>query len=178
MHLFKRINTLSGWTVFTIASAVYVNTVEPTASLWDCGEFIASSYKLQIGHPPGAPFFLLLGRMFSFLAGNDVSRIAYWVNILSALSSGFTILFLFWTITLLAKKCFPSTNGISLPQTIGIIAAGAIGSLTYAFTDSFWFSAVEAEVYALSSLLTAFVVWAMLRWDSTEDESTANRWLI
>lgn len=178
MIYFKQINNITGWAVFAIASMVYVNTVEPTASLWDCGEFIASAFKLEVGHPPGAPFFLLLGRMFSFLAGNDVSKVAYWINILSALSSAFTILFLFWTITLLARKFIPVPNQPTLPQTISIVAAGAVGALAYTFSDSFWFSAVEAEVYALSSLLTAFVVWAMLKWENTENDSTANRWLI
>ncbi|MDO1449136.1 DUF2723 domain-containing protein [Rhodocytophaga aerolata] len=177
MLSFNRLNNLTGWAVFAVASLVYVATVEPTASLWDCGEFIASAFKLEVGHPPGAPFFLLLGRMFSFLAGSDVSKVAYWINILSALSSAFTILFLFWTITLLARKFLPVPQQPTLPQTVSVLAAGAVGALAYAFTDSFWFSAVEAEVYALSSLLTAFVVWAMLRWENTQTESAANRWL-
>jgi hypothetical protein len=179
MSTFRKINNLTGWAVGAIAFTVYASTVEPTASFWDCGEFIASSYKLMIQHPPGAPFFLLIGRLFSFLALGDTTLIAFWINILSALCSAFTIVFLFWTITLLGRKLLNLTHDEpSRPQILGLLAAGAIGALAYTFSDSFWFSAVEAEVYAMSSLFTAVVVWAMLRWERLENESVANRWLI
>jgi hypothetical protein len=178
MITYRKINNLTGWSVFAGALAVYTSTVEPTASLWDCGEFIASSYKLLIQHPPGAPFFLLVGRMFSFLAGGDTSQVAFWINILSALCSAFTILFLFWTITLLGRKLMNFSEEPAMPQTVGLMTAGSIGSLAYAFTDTFWFSAVEGEVYAMSTLFTAFVVWAILKWENIAEESAANRWLI
>jgi hypothetical protein len=178
MNNYRKINNLTGWSIFASALAVYANTVEPTASLWDCGEFIASSYKLLIQHPPGAPFFLLVGRMFSFLAGGDTAQVAFWINILSALCSAFTILFLFWTITLLGRKLMHISTEPNLPQTVGLMVAGAIGALAYSFTDTFWFSAVEGEVYAMSTLFTAFVVWAILKWEHIVEESAANRWLI
>lgn len=168
-----------GWAVFGISALVYFITVERTASFWDCGEFIACSYKLQVPHPPGAPLFLLIGRMFSLLA-TDVSMVAFWINISSVLSSAFTILFLFWSITLFGAKLLPerSIKNLTDAQIIALMGAGLVGSLAYTFSDSFWFSAVEAEVYAMSSFFTAFVVWAMLKWELIEDESLANRWLI
>ncbi len=176
---FRKINNLTGWAVFAAAAFTYIRTVEPSAAWWDVGEFIAASYKLLIGHPPGAPFFLLTGRLFSLLAGNDVTQVAYWINISSALFSAFTILFLFWTITLLGRKLIPvPVENFTPAQTFGLMAAGVVGALSYAFSDSFWFSAVEAEVYAMSSLFTAFVVWATLRWELIEDPAAANRWLI
>ncbi len=177
---FKLLNNIGGWAVFAISLIVYLMTVERTASFWDCGEFIACSYKLQVPHPPGAPFFLLVGRMFSFLAAGDVTLVAYWINVSSALCSAFTILFLFWTITLFGAKLFPerSIKNLSDSQIITLLGAGLVGSLAYTFSDSFWFSAVEAEVYAMSSFFTAFVVWAMLKWELIEDESQANKWLI
>jgi hypothetical protein len=177
---FQKINNLTGWAMFAVATLVYMLTIEETASYWDCGEFIAVSYKLQVPHPPGAPLFLLLGRMFSFLAFGNVEQVAFWVNVLSVLASGFTILFLFWTITLFGRKIMGITDDskITSDQTVLLMGAGAVGALTCTFSDSFWFSAVEAEVYAMSSFFTAFVVWAMLKWDVIEDESKANRWLI
>lgn len=179
MHNFKKINTVSGWVIFGIATLVYWLTVEPTASFWDCGEFIAVSYKLEVPHPPGAPLFLLIGRMFSFLALGDVTSVAYWINIVSVLCSGFTILFLFWSISLLGRKILKiKDNNISLPQIYMLMGASAIGALAYTFSDSFWFSAVEAEVYAMSSFFTAFVFWAILKWELVEDESQGNKWLI
>ncbi|MGF1638445.1 MAG: DUF2723 domain-containing protein [Cyclobacteriaceae bacterium] len=179
MQDFKRINNISGWIIFAIATLVYWLTVEPTASYWDCGEFIAVSYKLEVPHPPGAPLFLLIGRMFSFLAMGDVEMVAYWINVSSAIASGFTILFLFWSITLLGRKMFAIKAGEETPaQTWLLVAGGAIGALCYTFSDSFWFSAVESEVYALSSFFTALVVWAMLKWDTIEDEKLASRWII
>ncbi|UII27799.1 DUF2723 domain-containing protein [Fulvivirga maritima] len=177
---FKRVNNIAGWIVFTIATIVYLLTLERTGSYWDCGEFIAVSYKLMVPHPPGAPFFLLIGRIFSFLAFGDGTQVAYWINVSSALSSGFTILFLFWTISMFSRKMLKIklNEKLSSEQTWLIIGASAVGSLAYTFSDSFWFSAVEAEVYAMSSFFTAFVVWAILKWDLIEDESRANRWLI
>jgi hypothetical protein len=156
-----------------------VATIEETASFWDPGEFIAVAYKLQVPHPPGAPFFLLVYRMFSFLAFGDGLEVAYWMNVGSALFSGFTILFLFWSITLLGRKLFQIAKGKeSKGQTITLMGAGIIGALTYTFTDSFWFSAVEAEVYAMSSFFTAIVIWAFLKWDVIEDPRDENRYMI
>ncbi|MEQ9116844.1 DUF2723 domain-containing protein [Fulvivirga sp.] len=177
---FNKINNIGGWIVFGISALVYLITAEETASYWDCGEFIAVSYKLMVPHPPGAPFFLLLGRIFSFFAFGDVTQVAYWINMISVLSSAFTILFLFWTISMLSRKLLKVGNveEMDLGQTIMILGASAVGALAYTFSDSFWFSAVEAEVYALSSFFTAFVVWAILKWELMEDESRANRWLI
>lgn len=175
---FKRLNDITGWIIFLIATAVYVLTVEPTASFWDCGEFIACAYKLQVPHPPGAPLFLLIGRLFSFLALGDVQKVAYWVNMISVLSSSFTVLFLFWSITLLGKRLVKTDGSFTLGQIIAILGAGAVGSLAYTFSDSFWFSAVEAEVYAISSFFTAFVVWAMLKWESIADRPGADKWLL
>jgi len=179
MQNYKKINNISGWAIFTLATIVYWLTVEPTASYWDCGEFIAVSYKLEVPHPPGAPLFLLIGRMFSFLALGDVEQVAYWINISSVLASGFTILFLFWTITLLGRKIFKIQKGEETPGQIALLMGSAgIGALAYTFSDSFWFSAVEAEVYAMSSFFTAFVFWAILKWEVIEDESLANKWII
>jgi hypothetical protein len=176
---YKKVNNLTGWSVFVVATMVYVLTVEETASFWDPGEFIAVSYKLQVPHPPGAPFFLLIYRMFAFFALGDVLEVAYWMNIGSALFSGFTILFLFWSITLLGKKLFQiKSGGESKGQTISLMGAGLIGSLAYTFTDSFWFSAVESEVYAMSSFFTAIVIWAFLKWDVIEDPKEENRWML
>ncbi|MDJ1473662.1 DUF2723 domain-containing protein [Cytophagaceae bacterium DM2B3-1] len=179
MYSFRKINNLTGWAVFAIAAVTYVRTVEPTVSFWDCGEFIAAAHKLLIGHPPGAPFFLLVAHLFTDALASDSSQVAYWMNVLSALSSAFTILFLFWTITLLGRKLITTpVTEYSIGQTIGLIMAGVVGSLVYTFSDSFWFSAVESEVYALSSLFTAFVVWAMLKWELIDDSAAANRWLL
>ena len=179
MDNFQKTNNIVGWVLFVLASIVYIITIEPTASLWDCGEFIAVSYKLQVPHPPGAPFFLLVGRMFSFLAFGDVEKVAFWITMSSALSSGFTIMFLFWTIVLLGRKVLKVESGQETrEQTLLLMGAGIIGALAYTFSDSFWFSAVEAEVYAMSSFFTAFVFWAMLKWELIEDPSTANKWLI
>jgi hypothetical protein len=171
---FKFWNTISGWLVFLVAALTYLLTMEPTASFWDCGEFISSAAKLDVGHPPGAPFFMLMGHFFSLFASSP-GQIAACVNALSALASAFTILFLFWTITALAKKMVePDT----LWRQIGILAAGAVGALAYTFSDTFWFSAVEGEVYASSSLFTAVVFWLMLKWDEHADEEGSDKWLI
>ncbi|GAA4403919.1 DUF2723 domain-containing protein [Nibrella viscosa] len=179
MQSYKRLNTLTGWAVFAVALLTYALTVEPTASFWDCGEFIACSFKLQVPHPPGAPFFLLLGRMFSLLALGDLTKVAFWVNMVSVTSSAFTILFLFWTITMLAQKLlYKAEATYATADTLIVLGTGAVGALTYTFSDTFWFSAVEAEVYGLSSFFTAIVVWAAFRWERIEDDATANRWLL
>lgn len=178
---FIKLNNLIGWIVWAIATVTYCSTIEPTASFWDCGEYIACSYKLEVGHPPGAPFFLLIGRFFTLFSGDDPSRAAMMINIMSALCSSFTILFLFWTITRLGikslgKKVADLTQG----QQWAVLGAGIVGGLAYTFSDSFWFSAVEGEVYAMSSFFTAIVFWAILKWD--EEDSTnptsALRWLV
>ncbi len=177
---FQKSNNITGWLVFAVALITYWLTMEETASYWDCGEFIAVSYKLQVPHPPGAPLFLLMGRVFSFLAMGDVTKVAYWINFMSVLASAFTILFLFWSITLFGRKMMglAKDSEITSDQTWILMGAGLVGSLAYTFSDSFWFSAVEAEVYAMSSFFTAFVVWGILKWDVIEDESKANRWIL
>ncbi|MFY0654557.1 MAG: DUF2723 domain-containing protein [Cyclobacteriaceae bacterium] len=175
MSDFNKINNITGWALFVLSTTVYALTVEPTASYWDCGEFISVSYKLEVPHPPGAPLFLLIGRLFSFLAFGDVEQVAYWINMLSVVSSGFTILFLFWSITHLAQKLVPEEAEW---KNILIIGSGAVGALAYTFSDSFWFSAVEAEVYGMSSFFTAFVVWAMLKWENIDDPARQNKWMI
>ena len=178
MKKYKLYNIVIGWIIFLVAASVYLATIEPTASFWDCGEFIAASFKLEVGHPPGAPFFLLLGRFFSLFAGGDVSKVAKMINILSALASAFTILFLFWTITHLAKKIIQKGDYLNTKGMINIFTCGIIGALAYTFSDTFWFSAVEGEVYATSSLFTAVVFWAILKWENITDEKYANRWII
>ena len=178
MENYRRLNLLIGWGVFIISLIVYLLTIEPTTSFWDCGEFIATAYKMEVGHPPGAPFFMVLGRLFTLFAGNDVSKIAITMNILSAMASAFTILFLFWTITHLVKKFYSTDDNLSLSNTITIMGSGIVGALAYTFTDSFWFSAVEAEVYSTSSLFTAVVFWAILKWENEADKPFANRWII
>jgi len=176
---FARLDMLAGWFMFALALAVYVRTLEPTTSFWDPGEFISAAYKLQVPHPPGAPLFLLTGRLFSFLALGDLSRVAYWINMVSALASAFTILFLFRTITLLTKKLlFPATAAATVPQQLLVLGSGVVGALSFTFSDSFWFSAVEAEVYASSSFFTALVVWAMLQWEQAAGTKQGYHWLI
>lgn len=177
MNTFRRANIITGWIVFIISAIVYLLTKEPTASFWDCGEFIASSYKMEVGHPPGAPFFMLVSRFFSLFASSP-DQVAKWVNTMSALFSAMTIAFLFWTITHLAKKILSKNGEISIPGMFSVIGAGVVGALAYAFSDTFWYSAVEAEVYATSSLFTAIVFWAILKWENVADSPGANRWII
>ncbi|MDR3327166.1 MAG: DUF2723 domain-containing protein [Prevotellaceae bacterium] len=177
MKKFRLIETITGWAVFAIAAAVYLMTIEPSASFWDCGEFIASADKLEVGHPPGAPFFILMGRVFAIFA--EPASVAKMINSFSALCSAFTILFLFWTITHLARKIAANgTKEFSTGSIIAIIGAGAVGALAYTFSDTFWFSAVEGEVYAFSSFFTAIVFWCILRWEDAADKGNASRWLI
>jgi hypothetical protein len=194
---YNRINNLIGWMVFAIACTVYLMTMERSTSFWDTGEFISGAYKLQIPHPPGAPLFLLIGRFFVILFGDSPATAAIAVNSMSAIASGCTILFLFWTITYFAKKIIQKNNepnnkalknkeaGNKLPllplsnsQLFAIMGAGAVGALSYTFSDSFWFSAVEGEVYALSSFFTAIVFWAALKWEQRADRPGADRWLV
>lgn len=180
MNSFKKINNISGWLVFAIAAFVFLKTMEETGSFWDCGEFIAAAYKLQVGHPPGASLFLMVARVASLFALGNVENVALMVNAMSAIASAFAVLFLFWTISLLVRKFIvPDKNGnFSMEQTLAIIGSSIVGSLAYAFSDSFWFSAVEGEVYATSQFFTAIVFWAMLKWDSLADEPHADRWII
>ncbi len=180
MSNFKKINNYVGWIVFIIAAIVFISTVQPTASWWDPGEYIATAYKLQVGHPPGAPLFQMIGRVFSLFAFGNLAHVAIMVNIMSALCSAFTILFLFWTITLLAKKLYVKKVGdeLSKGHLWAIIGAGAVGALAYTFTDSFWFSAVEGEVYAMSSFFTALTFWAILRWEEVADHRSGFRWIV
>ena len=175
---FKFINRITGWAIFMIATLTYMLTAEPTASLWDCGEFITTSVGLQVGHPPGAPLFMIISRLFAIFAPS-VKTQALMINYMSALCSSFTILFLFWSITHLARKLIVKEDKtMTLGQMIAILGASTIGSLTYTFSDTFWFSAVEGEVYAMSSLFTALVFWAILKWENVAHEKYANRWLI
>ncbi len=184
---FKRINNITGWVICLIACAVYIMTMEATGSLWDCGEFLSSAYKLQIPHPPGAPLFVLIGRIFMIPFGPE--NAATGGNLMSALASGFTILFLFWSITHFARKIIIRTNPeLNNANIVAIMASGVVGALAYTFSDSFWYSAVEGEVYALSSFFTALVFWAMLKWDQAVEEeqatgirgnfTRADRWII
>jgi len=177
---YKLINNVAGWLTFLVATVTYLMTMEASASFWDCGEFITTAYKLEVGHPPGAPFFMILGRFFTLFAGGNVELVATMINTLSALSSSFTILFLFWSITHIAKRVILNGENkeLSQGQLIAVLGSGIIGALAYTFSDSFWFSAVEGEVYAMSSFFTAVVFWAILKWEAVFDEKYANRWLI
>ncbi len=178
MELYNKLNRFIGWLVFALATIVYFMTVEPTASWWDCGEYISTAYKLQVGHPPGAPLFQMIGRFFSLFAFGNESKVALMINIMSALSSSFTILFLFWTITHLARKIALRSGEMTDGKMYAILGSGIVGSLAYTFSDSFWFSAAEGEVYAMSSFFTAVVFWAMLRWEDDADNKHAGRWIL
>ena len=178
MHLYKRWNNIIGWVVFAVAALTYLMTMEPSSSLWDCSEFIATSYKLEVGHPPGAPLFMILARLATLLAPST-HYVPHMVNAMNCLASAFCILFLFWTITHLARR-LAERNGMELSpaNAWGILGAGAVGALAYTFTDTFWFSAVEGEVYSLSSMFTALVVWLMLKWEEQADEPHSSRWIV
>jgi hypothetical protein len=176
---FRFWDNILGWTAFAVAAVTYLMTIEPTTSLWDCGEFIASAFKLEVGHPPGAPFFMIVARFFANFAGGDVTKVAMMINAMSGLASALTILFLFWTITHLARRIFlKRESDYTAGRIIAVLGAGLTGAMAYAFSDTFWFSAVEGEVYATSSLFTAVVFWAMLRWEDVADEPYADRWII
>jgi hypothetical protein len=178
MKKFKFANNLLGWITFAIAAVTYFLTIEPTASFWDCGEFISTAYKLDVGHPPGAPFFMLIGRFFADFASGP-TQVAMMINLMSALFSALTILFLFWTITHLARKIVPKDGeNMTTGEIITILGSGLVGALAYTFSDTFWFSAVEGEVYAFSSLFTAVVFWAILKWEDVADEPHADRWIL
>ncbi len=178
MKQYTLTNNLLGWLTFFVAAFTYCSTVEPTASFWDCPEFITTAYKLEVGHPPGAPFFMLTGNFFSLFA-SDPSQVAYMVNIMSALLSAFCILFLFWSITHLARKliCNDGTPS-SWAQTLLIMGCGLTGALAYTWSDTFWYSAVEGEVYAYSSMFTALVFWLILKWEDNADSPHSDRWLV
>ena len=174
---FKKLNILTGWLVFLVAAWTYIATIEPTSSFWDCGEFIATAYKLEVGHPPGAPLFMILARVASAFVSPENVPMA--VNVLSALASAFTILFLFWSITHMAHKMATrSGEALNTGSVIAVLGSGIVGALAYTWSDSFWFSAVEGEVYALSSFFTAVVFWAIMKWESEADEPHSTRWLI
>jgi hypothetical protein len=176
---YKKINNLLGWLCFVIASVTYILTLEPSVSFWDCGEFISCAYRLQVAHQPGYPLFAMLGKVFSLLSLGDTTKVPYFTNMGSALISGATIMFLFWTITAFAKKLILNRNeGADKPKTILIMGAGLVGALAFTYTDTFWFSAVETIVFAWSSFCTALVFWAILKWDAHADEPGADKWLI
>lgn len=173
---YKLINTITGWAIFLIAAFVYLSTIEPTASFWDCGEYISTAFKLEVGHPPGAPLFNLIGRFFTLFS--DEHGAAKMINAMNGICSAFTILFLFWTITAFAKKIALKSGELNNVKILTIIGSGIVGSLAYTFSDSFWFSAVEGEVYAMSSFFTAIVFWAILKWEEVADEPHSLRWII
>lgn len=174
---FKKWNLILGWIAFAIALITYSLTLEPTVSAWDCGEYISTSVKLEVGHPPGAPLFQMLGAFFAMFA-NDLTEIAKMVNFMSALASAFTILFMFWTITNLGKKLAAKSGDISEASSMAILGSALVGSLAYTFSDSFWFSAVEGEVYAMSSFLMAILFWLGLKWESEINTHRGNKWLV
>ena len=178
MKQYHIVNNIIGWVVCIVACVVYIVTAEATASWWDCGEYIATAVKLEVGHPPGGPTFQLIGRLFSMFA--DAESAAHAINIMSALCSGFAILFLFWSITLLGKHLLPDPKNPSVkdPHTWGVFAAGIVGALAYTFSDTFWFSAVEGEVYAMSSFFTSVVFWAILKWEEQSDDQRSMRWIL
>ena len=178
MKQFRLVDNIIGWLAFLIAAFVYCSTIEPTASFWDCPEFITTGYKLEIGHPPGAPFFMLTANLFSHFA-NDPTQVARMVNTMSALLSATCIMFLFWTITHLSRRLIVRDGDTpSLAKTIAIEGAGLVGALIYTFSDTFWFSAVEGEVYAYSSAFTAVVFWLILKWEDNVDKPHSDRWLV
>ena len=178
MKQFRLVDNIMGWLAFAIAAVVYCSTIEPTASFWDCPEFISTGYKLEIGHPPGAPFFMLTANLFSQFA-SDPSHVAYMVNTMSALLSAATILFLFWTISHLVRRLLiKDWSELSTAKLIAIEASAMVGALIYTFSDTFWFSAVEGEVYAYSSAFTAVVFWLILKWEDQADQPHADRWLV
>ena len=178
MKKYNIINNVVGWVVFAIAAFTYCSTIEPTASFWDCPEFITTAYKLEVGHPPGAPFFMLVGNFFSLFA-SDASQVAKMINVMSALLSAGCILFLFWSVTHLAKKLLVKNDEEpSAGQLLAVIGSGIAGALIYTWSDTFWFSAVEGEVYAFSSFFTALVFWLILKWEDNADKPHSDRWLV
>ena len=174
MNTYKIVNNVTGWLVFLVAAFTYCSTIEPTASFWDCPEFITTAYKLEVGHPPGAPFFMLFGKLFTLFA-SDATQVARMINTMSALLSAGCILFLFWSVTHLVKKLIGADT---LPRLIAVMASGVCGALVYTWSDTFWFSAVEGEVYAFSSFFTALVFWLILKWEDNADDPHSDRWLV
>lgn len=177
---YNKLNNILGWLCFAIAAVTYTLTLEPTVSFWDCGEFISCAYRLQVSHQPGYPLFAMLGKVFSLLSFGDRTKVAYFTNLGSVMASAATVMFLFWTITALAKKLLSKANSqwTGQQQTMLIMGAGLVGALCFAFSDTFWFSAVETIVFALSALCTAVVFWAIMKWDACADEPDADKWLI
>lgn len=178
MKKFKLINNIAGWTIFATAVIVYVLTCEPTASFWDCGEFISCGYKLEVSHPPGYPMFAMICRVAALFAGGDVSKVPLAMNIYSGIASAFAVLFLFWSITHLAIKMVGKKEEYTLKEIVTIIGSGAVGALAFTFSDSFWFSASETIVFSSSTMFTAMIFWSMLKWEDNADNKYANRWLV
>ena len=174
---FNKWNTILGWFAFAIALVTYTLTVEPTMSFWDCGEYIATAAKLEVGHPPGAPLFQMIGAFFAMFA-IDNEHIALMVNMTSVVSSAFTILFLFWSSNLILKKIIGSYNEINTDNSIVILGSSFVGALAFTFSDSFWYNAVEAEVYAMASLLIALLLWLGLRWEQEMNTPRGDKWLL
>ena len=174
---FTKKNTLTGWFVFFIAFTTYYLTVEPTASYWDCSEYIATSAKLQVGHPPGAPLFQMMGAFFSSFASGP-ENVAFWVNMMSVMASAFTILFMFWSLTRIITRFVIKDENPKGPNETLVLGAAAVGALSYAFSDSFWFNAVEAEVYAMAMFITSVMFWLGLRWEEEMHTPRGDRWLV
>src|ERR1700712_3083119 len=177
---YRKINNLLGWLCFAIASITYILTLEPSVSFWDCGEFISCAYRMQVAHQPGYPLFAMLGKAFSLLSFGNNAKVPYFTNMGSAIASGATIMFLFWTITALAKKLLQNKPGEAVDEAriYLIMGAGLVGALAFTYTDTFWFSAVETIVFAWSAFCTALVFWAILKWDAHADEPGADKWII
>ncbi len=175
---YRRLNTITGWLLFAVSTVVYTATLEPTVSFWDCGEFILSAFRLQVGHPPGAPIFIMIGRVATMFALGDTSKVAFMMNMLSAVCSGFAIMFLYLTITHLASRIYLNGQDPDREHIPAVIGSGIIGALAYTFSDTFWFSAVEGELYALSSLVTGLVFWGMLKWEKEANERHSGRWIV
>ena len=174
MRSLSKLNVIIGWLMFLVALVVYTLTLEPSVSLWDCGEFASAAYRLQVVHPPGAPFFLMVGRMFSLLASSP-ETVGFWINMLSAVSSAGAVMFTYWiTVFFAEKRVSEDTDN----RAILVFGAGVVAALTNTFIDTFWFSAVEAEVYAMSSFFTSLTFWALLRWYGIEDNAQSDHWLV
>ena len=178
---YNKLNNLTGWVVFIIAAITYLLTIEPNFSFWDCGEYISSAVKLEVTHSPGAVFFQILGAVWAILAFGDPTKYSIVINAMSAIMSAFAILFLFWTITHMVRKTLflqTEPKEFTSYQIATILLSGAVGALTFTFTDTFWFSAVEGEVYAAASCFTALLLWLMCKWENDLSDSRSNKWLI
>jgi hypothetical protein len=178
IQFYKKANNILGWLVFIFASVVYISTMEKTGSFWDCGEFVPGAYKLQVVHPPGAPFFNIIGRIFTLFAFGDVTKVAMMINLMSALSTAFVVLFGFWSTSAILKKLTVKTEeDLTQSRIIAILGSALVAGLSITFLDSLWFSAVEGEVYALSMFFMTFIIWATMKWDA-DDSVTSDRWLL